>query len=227
MGPRRQGGVPEGCGRWCCGPHWGSGFGGNAESLQELPRVSVGRHGPDQWTGLLSAYTRACGAQHTQRWASLPPPASRLAPVVPQPGSLGGCGLGAPPLARWAGRMLAWFLVGYVGGRGAGAGKTALRRRVCSKGTWLTALAWRQDEWANPRLHTASFVGGNGASCPWAVLVRALSCGNALVPACPLRRGLGARGLGLSGRPGSPCPATDCIQRRGLQALPRGRVRRL
>lgn len=164
---------------------------------------------------------------HTQRWASLPPPASRLAPVVPQPGSLGGCGLGAPPLARWAGRMLAWFPVGYVGGRGAGAGKTALRRRVCSKGTWLTALAWRQDEWANPRLHTASFVGGNGASCPWAVLVRALSCGNALVPACPLRRGLGARGLGLSGRPGSPCPATDCIQRRGLQALPRGRVRRL
>uniref|UniRef100_A0AC11E5P9 Uncharacterized protein n=1 Tax=Ovis aries TaxID=9940 RepID=A0AC11E5P9_SHEEP len=48
----------RGCGRWCRGPHWGSGFGGNAESLQELPRVSVGRRGPDQWTGLLSAYTR-------------------------------------------------------------------------------------------------------------------------------------------------------------------------
>lgn len=94
MGPRRQGGVPEGCGRWCCGPHWGSGFGGNAESLQELPRVSVGRHGPDQWTGLLSAYTRACGA-HTHTKVGIPSTAGL--PTCP-------CGASAWfPWGLWAG----------------------------------------------------------------------------------------------------------------------------
>ena len=43
----------------------------------------------------------------------------------------------------------------------------------------------------------------------------------------PSETGLGARGLGLSGGLGAPCPPICCIRRRGLQALPRGRVRQL
>lgn len=176
-------GMPSHC-RSCLGSVWGA----------VVPTSG------QVYSARIHAYT------HTQRWASLPPPASRLAPVVPQPGSLGGCGLGAPPPARWAGRMLAWFLVGYVGGRGAGAGKTALRRRVCSKGTWHTALAWRQDEWANPRLHTASFVGGNGASLSMGSACPGTQPWERTCASLPSETGAWSQGPGVERRAGVPLP---------------------
>ena len=111
-----------------------------------------------------SAFTDACDTHTHEGGASLPPL------PLPRPGSLWGCGLGTLPLQGgqagcWLGSWWGlWVVVGQ------GAGKTALRRRVCSKRTWHTALPWRRDQRANPGLHKASFVDGNGAStgsaCP-------------------------------------------------------------
>lgn len=183
-GPRRQGGVPEVRGGGVVGLIGGSGFGGNAESLQELPRVSVGAVVPTSGQVYSRAYT--CVYTHTKVGI----PSTAGLPTCP-------CGASAWfPWGLWAGSpapckmgrqdagLVPGGVCGWPGGRGW---ENCLRRRVCSKGRSTpghSVKSVRPTSAGSPLLVRA------GLPVPWAVLVRALAARNALVPACPLRRGL-------------------------------------
>lgn len=191
-----------GCGRWCSWASLGFRFlvGMPSHFRSRLGSVWSAMVLTSEWTGLLSVYTRVCDA-HTHTKMGHPfhhCPSLGLVPSgavgwEPRPlqGGQAGCWLGS-----WWGL---WVAVGQ------GAGKTALRRRVCSKRTWHTALAWHRDQRANPGLHKASFVGGNGASTgsaclgtrPWERTCARL----------PSQRGAWSQGPGVEQRAGVP-PAT-------------------